>query len=331
MADTIPAMLEPGEYVLNRNAARAIGKKKLDELNYEEAPRSLLSRTQEGGYTIPAGKNIFGKPTEEMSMEELMEMIMPMGAAQMGRGGIKAILSSNKEDILKQLSKMRTTGKGSKEIAEAVDWQTELKKYLKEATSRRFTNPVKKQRGGSIDDYSLMDYMMPAMDKRLGPSLKKFQGGGGVTPDPNDPKYTSYMTSFANAPTGTTDPSAQSMLAQSSGSMSTGIESIFQEAGYQTPGKDYLETISAYDPTKQQRLQEDYSRKMPGPIGGAGGFAGSGAAIRETGEQRELVTGQYQRGAEDLRKKYREDVMSQIAEDIASDTYDFDELSSYGG
>ena len=26
MADTIPAMLEPGEYVLNRNAAMAIGK-----------------------------------------------------------------------------------------------------------------------------------------------------------------------------------------------------------------------------------------------------------------------------------------------------------------
>ena len=366
MADTIPAMLEPGEYVLNRNAARAIGKKKLDKLNYEEAPRDLLGRTQEGGYNIPAGRNIFGQPTEEMGMEELMEMIMPGGGAkatlQMGKGGIRAILSSNKEDILKQLSKMRTTGKGSKKIAEAVDWQTELQKYLKQATSRRFTNPVKKQRGGSIDDYSLMDYMMPAMDKRLGPSLMKFQSGGNV-PQPGDPyyyqymqqqgqsgaptssstgygaagqsasgttqdpKYTGYMTSFANAPTGAQpEPSAQSLLAQPSGSMSTGIESIFQEAGYETPGADYLEGLQAYDPTKQQRLQEDYSRKLSGPVGGAGGFAGSGAATREAGEQRELVTGQYQRGAEDLRTQYREDIMAQIAEDIASGTYEFDEL-----
>jgi len=205
------------------------------------------------------------------------------------------------------------------------------KRWQEQTPSREMAIKNKFKYGGSVDDFSLMDYMMPAMDKRLGPSLKKFQYGGGVTPDPNDPKYTSYMTSFANAPTGTTDPSAQSMLAQSSGSMSTGIESIFQEAGYQTPGKDYLETISAYDPTKQRRLQEDYSMKMPGPMGGAGNFAGSGARIREAGEQRELVMGQYQRGAEDLRKKYREDVMSQIAEDLASDTYDFEELSSYGG
>ena len=80
-------------------------------------------------------------------MDELMEMIMPMGAAQMGKGGIKAIMSSNKEDILNRLSKMRKTGEGSKQVAENVDWQTELIKYLKEATSRRFTNPVvKKQR-----------------------------------------------------------------------------------------------------------------------------------------------------------------------------------------
>ena len=346
MADTIPAMLEPGEYVLNRNAAKAIGKDRLDELNYEEAPRDLLGRTQEGGYNIPAGKNIFGQPTEEMGMDELMEMIMPGGGAkatlQMGKGGIRAILSSNKEDILKQLSKMRTTGKGSKKIAEAVDWQTELQKYLKQATSRRFTNPVKKQRGGSIDDYSLMDYMMPAMDKRLGPSLKKFQSGGTVdpyAPQPGEPGYYAYMQQQGQtgAPSAggytayqppqsqaVTTPDYQSQLTQTSGSMSTGVGSIFQEAGYKIPGADYLEQLQAYDPTKQQRLQEDYSRKLSGPVEST--FASSGAAIRKAGEQRELVTGQYQRGAEDLRTQYREDIMAQIAEDIASGTYEFDEL-----
>jgi len=300
--DTVPAMLTPGEFVITDKAVENAGgpgffywlmnmldpsSKKAREDGYSHGGTvsdSLLSRMQEGGFTIPAGKNIFGQPTEEMGPEELMEMIMPGGGAkatlQMGKGGIKAILSSNKEDILKSLAKMRKTGKGSKEIAEAVDWQTELQKYLKQATSRRFTNPIKKQRGGnvdkfdpessrfdmktalesgavrdkeghmgsldprtgmvlkgrghktwdemalaeiglgnsiefneemgryysipsgmyesalpdktavninkykrggSIDDYSLMDYMMPAMDKRLGTPLKKFQFGGYAT------------------------------------------------------------------------------------------------------------------------------------------------------
>ena len=47
MADTILSLLEPGEYVLNRNAVDEIGKDVLDEINYEEAPRfpnkSILS------------------------------------------------------------------------------------------------------------------------------------------------------------------------------------------------------------------------------------------------------------------------------------------------
>ena len=42
--DVIDAKLEPGEYVLNRNAVNAIGKKNLDRINFQEEPRF-----QEGG------------------------------------------------------------------------------------------------------------------------------------------------------------------------------------------------------------------------------------------------------------------------------------------
>ena len=628
MADTIPAMLEPGEYVLNRNAAMAIGKEKLDELNYEEAPRrgyryggsilgSLLSRTQkkdEGPvypkheFTIPAGKNIFGQSTEEMGMEELLEMIMPgggpmgavkkgagvlkegVGAMKYGKAGIEKFMAKpTRREGLEAMGKFMTTGKGQKEILENArlevlleelkKWAThkglfekvvqrqqggevpetllsmisggkygtskdlpsireqiipalelltgaehvpegqsagltdlalaipflgklgkgakaakaakpamskyyasifggkkvneaKAKKYLEKMFSeetigmpgsaahraqkvwkesktppfglRQVDAPGKvlakhiagslkrrgrgyelekgmsekemwdehisdlpslirwdaskvrrgvesfikeaqgahkkyygKQRGGSIDDYSLMDYMMPAMDKRLGPSLKKFQFGGyatdyqgnvvgpqttgsggytspsqyqyGATPPatgtpstgtgglPTSPTgfgggmtgtgQSTLGTALATASEYTPPPSAQSLLTQSSGSMSTGIESIFQEAGYETPGADYLEGLQAYDPTKQQRLQEDYSRKLSGPVGGAGGFAGSGAATREAGKQRELVTGQYQRGAEDLRKQYREDTLAQIKEDVLNEIYEFEDLA----
>jgi TP901 family phage tail tape measure protein len=37
--DTVPAILERGEYVLNRNAVRKIGRKQLDQLNFSRAPR----------------------------------------------------------------------------------------------------------------------------------------------------------------------------------------------------------------------------------------------------------------------------------------------------
>lgn len=42
--DSILALLEPGEYVLNRNAVNEIGKENLDELNYEDAPRFDMSQ-----------------------------------------------------------------------------------------------------------------------------------------------------------------------------------------------------------------------------------------------------------------------------------------------
>ena len=45
--DSILALLEPGEYVLNRNAVNEIGKENLDDLNYEDAPRFDMSQRGE--------------------------------------------------------------------------------------------------------------------------------------------------------------------------------------------------------------------------------------------------------------------------------------------
>ena len=50
--DSILALLEPGEYVLNRNAVDDIGEEKLDEINFEDSPRfdmSQRSNFQVGG------------------------------------------------------------------------------------------------------------------------------------------------------------------------------------------------------------------------------------------------------------------------------------------
>jgi hypothetical protein len=42
--DSILALLEPGEYVLNRNAVDEIGRENLDDLNYDDAPRFDMSQ-----------------------------------------------------------------------------------------------------------------------------------------------------------------------------------------------------------------------------------------------------------------------------------------------
>jgi len=55
--DKVPAMLEEGEYVLNRNAVNAIGKKKLDEINKRIEPR-FPNKMQHGGMIQMAHDNI---------------------------------------------------------------------------------------------------------------------------------------------------------------------------------------------------------------------------------------------------------------------------------
>ena len=87
--DSILALLEPGEYVLNRNAVNEIGKENLDELNYEDAPRFDMSQRgevmmaqtggmlgdmigmQAGGSTLSYG----GATTETQSLDDIYQMM----------------------------------------------------------------------------------------------------------------------------------------------------------------------------------------------------------------------------------------------------------------
>ena len=48
--DSILALLEPGEYVLNRNAVDDIGEEKLDEINFEDSPRFDMSQRSNLNY-----------------------------------------------------------------------------------------------------------------------------------------------------------------------------------------------------------------------------------------------------------------------------------------
>ena len=134
-------------------------------------------------------------------------------------------------------------------------------------------------------------------------------------------------SSLATASVYTPAKSPQEMLTQPSSSYSTSIADIFKQAGYDIPGKDYLSGIEAYDPTKQKRLQQQLGTQMPA-LGGTGesNFAGPmGVQIAQAGKQREMGMQRYQQGAGDLRKQYREDILAQIAEDMGSGMYAFEE------
>jgi hypothetical protein len=77
MADTILALLEPGEYVINSRAAKKIGKEALDEVNYDMMPRfanggSILGEHLQG-YQTGGPVSYGGYESELPNLESLYE------------------------------------------------------------------------------------------------------------------------------------------------------------------------------------------------------------------------------------------------------------------
>jgi hypothetical protein len=77
MADSILALLEPGEYVINKNAAKKIGKEALDNMNYEMMPRfqnggSILGDYLQG-YQTGGPVSYGGYESELPSLDDLYE------------------------------------------------------------------------------------------------------------------------------------------------------------------------------------------------------------------------------------------------------------------
>ena len=67
--DKVPAMLEPGEFVVNRNAAKQYGGM-LEDINFNRAPRFML-----GGYTDRSGKKLTSKDMESIPTEIKLNML----------------------------------------------------------------------------------------------------------------------------------------------------------------------------------------------------------------------------------------------------------------
>ena len=81
--DTNPAMLEDGEYVLNRNAVKKLGKGFLDYINNEAYPRF-----QSGGFMDPGASGGVGRVVGPVQVENnLFDNLKKQKQGQQGQGG----------------------------------------------------------------------------------------------------------------------------------------------------------------------------------------------------------------------------------------------------
>ncbi len=191
MGDVVPAMLEPGEFVINRKAVNALGVDNLEVLNDAGGAHSAIDELiasatvanslqnakpphfQEGGqvrdYIIPAGKNIFGKPTDSMTTEELFEMIMPTG----GIGGGMKLLSRGAKaapSMGKNISSL--FGKGDVSVDRVAKYFENLLGYNRNLY--KTSKIIQPEKGwGYIEELGKQSTTIPKIQKHLGKSGDK--------------------------------------------------------------------------------------------------------------------------------------------------------------
>tara|TARA_R110000751_G_scaffold269436_3_gene369119 strand:- start:1641 stop:2996 length:1356 start_codon:yes stop_codon:yes gene_type:complete len=180
MGDVVNANLEPGEYVVRRNAVNALGTENMELLNQADGAHGNLNKLivsadlenklvqdnapeksdvngypianspvrqrvdatrnmQEGGEVeddpvmFPAGKNIFGQPTEDMSQSQMSDMLLDMMTGGVGGTvkGVGKVLKGTQMKLFpsKALKRMSKTGKKSTKKKSA-------KEYLETAKER---------------------------------------------------------------------------------------------------------------------------------------------------------------------------------------------------
>lgn len=128
--DTIPALLSPGEYVLNPNAVKSFGKENLDTLNFQVAPSSNR-RTSRMGFA-PGGEVPLVDYTK-LSNQQKDELAR------------KAIIA--KYGNIDQINDFIVQGwhrrEGVQDPVRAFDeWKTNLDKYTAERQARTQADPV---------------------------------------------------------------------------------------------------------------------------------------------------------------------------------------------
>ena len=242
--DSILALLEPGEYVLNRNAVNEIGKENLDELNYEDAPRFDMSQrgevmmAQTGGMlgdmmgyqtggTLPESYLVNKGPQKQKKGKFSREYIFELPTDE-GNRFYSGKAKSDRRATLEQFGTMKS---------------------LQDALMKMETTPADSIPSGDVEKY---------FDKK---GLKGILGGilgmqaGGST------------LSYGGATT-----EVQS------------LDDIYKKMGMEPidEQREKFEEQYAYDPTREGVIFEDYGRAITGATqSGRQNLLGAGQQMRQ--------------------------------------------------
>ena len=300
MPDTVPAMLEPGEFVIRKDAAEKIGMKNLEMLNNADRLESgnsaidelIALSTLSGSQQMMGGGNVKKMPQsgymqEGGSVDDPLEIDMRMRSNNVQAIGVAR--PDSEENILRDLAKMQRDIKLLQFVKPRYPKSSSFNEY------RRM-----KEKSG---DMMSMKEMMDVLNRAAGATQNKFKipemqdGGSTYT-------YGSGQTEMPN------------------------IADVYEAAGYM-PTDEQLEKFQSqflYDPSREEASVASYlsnvanvssqagsalGRARSSSQGAGSGFAGFGERERLMSEAGSRVQEQGIRGLESAQRGLFEDIRSQ--------------------
>jgi len=323
MPDTVPAMLEPGEFVIRKDAAEKIGMDKLNMLNNADRLESghsaidelIALSTLSGSQQMVSGGDVKKMPQSGYmqdggSVDDPLEIDarQRMGTQQ-AMGNIGMMDNTSDKGILSGLSKMQR--------------DIELLKMMES----RYPNPksMREYRSMKEDsgDIMNMDEMIEALSRAAGATQNKFKVEGYD----NGGQVYQYGTGSTEVPN---------------------IADIYEAAGIMPDSPEQLEAFQSkflYDPSREETTVADYMSNVSGIRSSAsgalesaraksesigGGFAGFGERGRIVSEAGEAVGEKAGRALEGAQRGLFEDIRQQREDYISAGVAGLDRLGEAG-
>ena len=323
MPDTVPAMLEPGEFVIRKDAAEKIGMNKLNMLNNADRLESghsaidelIALSTLSGSQQMMSGGNVkkipqSGYMQDGGSVDDPLEIDarQRMGIQQ-AMGNIGMMDNTSDKSILSGLSKMQR--------------DIELLKMMES----RYPNPksMREYRSMKEDsgDIMNMDEMIERLSSAAGATQNKFKVEGYD----NGGQVYQYGTGSTEVPN---------------------IADIYEAAGIMPDSPEQLEAFQSkflYDPSREETTVADYMSNVSGIRSSAsgalesaraksesigGGFAGFGERGRIVSEAGEAVGEKAGRALEGAQRGLFEDIRQQREDYISAGVAGLDRLGEAG-
>jgi hypothetical protein len=302
MPDTVPAMLEPGEFVIRKDAAEKIGMKNLEMLNNADRLENgnsaidelIALSTLSGSQQMMGGGDVKKMPQsgymqEGGSVDDPLEIDMRMRSNNVQAIGVARPRPDSEENILRDLAKMQRDIKLLQFVKPRYPKSSSFNEYRR----------MKEESG----DMMSMEEMMEVLNRAAGATQNKFkipemQNGGSTY------TYGSGQTEMPN------------------------IADVYEAAGYM-PTNEQLEKFQSqflYDPSREEASVASYLSNVANVSSQAGsaletarsssqsagsGFAGFGERERLMSDAGSRIQEQGVRSLESAQRNLFEDIRTQ--------------------